>query len=175
MTQAAVTTLRRRALFWAVRRIQSEDVVDVAITALVDGVDSPTLRVLAGLTPREAVERVPELLPRALAELGTPIPPRDSEEAKMEATREFARMLLDGALAPEEAAGGIYKLFLPDYPDIAYPFLLLHDEYSLIGEYTRRSEDEIDAAVIEAAKELLSERRASSTPEEMWSRWRPTG
>ena len=174
-TNEALMTFRRKALFWAIGRIPSEDIADAATSALVDGVDSPTLALLAGLTPREAVEQVPELLPRALSELGMPIPPRDSDEAKVEAACEFAHKLVKGDLAPREAAGTIYKLFLPGYPDEVYPFLLLHDEYSLIGQYTRRSEAQIDAAVIDAAREFLSETHNPMTREEMWTRWRPTG
>jgi hypothetical protein len=82
--------------------------------------------------------------------------------------------LLLGELTPREAAGSIYTLFLPRYPVDVDPFLLLHDEYSL-GDHTTRSDAQIDAAVVEAAREFLSERRTVATREEMWARWRPGG
>jgi hypothetical protein len=173
----SVVNLRRMALLWAVGRVSAEDVVDAAVRVLADQVDSPTLVLLAGVHHREAVQEVPELLPRVLHELAIPIPPRDTYELKVEAGKELARMFLEGHLAPKEAAAAIYQLFVPSYPDAVYPFLLLHDEYSIIGQHTRRSEAEIDAAVAEAAREFVSEVHDASgaTHEEMWARWRPTG
>ncbi|WP_159041625.1 hypothetical protein [Streptomyces sp. WM4235] len=45
---------------------RAHDVVEVACAALVAGLDSPTLRILAGYTRAEAENEVPHLLPAVL-------------------------------------------------------------------------------------------------------------
>jgi hypothetical protein len=50
----------------------SSDVIDAACQALVDGLDSPTLRELAGASPRDRWADVRELFDRTLDELGIP-------------------------------------------------------------------------------------------------------
>jgi hypothetical protein len=53
-------------------------VIRCACDALIAGLDSPSLRILAGLTHAEADYHVPDILPAALAELGLDFYPRDN-------------------------------------------------------------------------------------------------
>ena len=62
--------LRNTAALWSIRAANSRAVVTCACDALIAGLDSPSLRILAGLTRSEADYEVPEILPAALAELG---------------------------------------------------------------------------------------------------------
>lgn len=54
---------------WASAGLTREELPEVAVDALIAGLDSPSLRVLAGLTAA-GMGRAPDLLDRALQELG---------------------------------------------------------------------------------------------------------
>ena len=54
---------------WASAGLTREELPEVAVDALIAGLDSPSLRVLAGLTATR-MNRAPDLLDRALQELG---------------------------------------------------------------------------------------------------------
>jgi hypothetical protein len=54
---------------WASDGLTLEELPEVAVDALIAGLDSPSLRVLAGLTAAR-MDRAPDLLDRALQELG---------------------------------------------------------------------------------------------------------
>ncbi|MFE9636088.1 hypothetical protein [Streptomyces sp. NPDC006463] len=69
-TEAAANELQDRATLWSVGEIPANDVVSAACDALVAGLDSPGLRVLAACTRAEADYDVHDLLPVALDELG---------------------------------------------------------------------------------------------------------
>ncbi|MBS2534435.1 hypothetical protein KGQ20_16815 [Catenulispora sp. NF23] len=78
-TKTAAVGLHDAAALWSVgHRGAAQNVVRVACDALVAGLDSPTLGILAALTANEADLEVPELLPIVLDELGLPPLPRDS-------------------------------------------------------------------------------------------------
>ncbi|MGW7379184.1 hypothetical protein [Streptomyces sp. NPDC054794] len=68
--ESAASALQDHAALWSVGEIRATDVVSAACDALVAGLDSPALRILAARTRAEADYDVPELLPQALGELG---------------------------------------------------------------------------------------------------------
>lgn len=71
-SEAARRSLIEACALWSLDLIASEQVVDAATDALAAGLDSQSLRVLAG-TPRPAATiEVPELFRRTMAELGLP-------------------------------------------------------------------------------------------------------
>jgi hypothetical protein len=80
--------------------VSEQDVVDAAVAALVDGMDSPSLRILAGLIPAD-YDRVRELLPRVGTELD--LPERDRLSAVMALARSKAERALAGQLAISDA------------------------------------------------------------------------
>lgn len=51
-----------------------EEVIEAAVNCLVDGVDSPSLRLLAGASPNDPTEQIRELIEATLSELGLPAP-----------------------------------------------------------------------------------------------------
>ncbi|MFE3558347.1 hypothetical protein ACFXKW_26325 [Streptomyces sp. NPDC059193] len=65
-TEAGASELQDRATLWSVGEIPASDVVSAACDALVAGLDSPGLRVLAACTRAEADYDVHDLLPEAL-------------------------------------------------------------------------------------------------------------
>jgi len=66
----ATRTLRDTAALWSIDAVSPQAVVRCACDALIAGLDSPSLRILAGLTHTEADYDVRHILPAALAELG---------------------------------------------------------------------------------------------------------
>jgi hypothetical protein len=133
----------------------SEEFSDVAVLALEDGCDSPSLRILAGLTAAEADE-ARALFDRALAELNVCVPSK--RDAVMRLARETAKELLSGAMAPHAGAKQIWELSLR-IPDENLPEL-----YSFVyaaSEWEDRPEDRqvFEAGIAAAARELVSIRR----------------
>src|SRR5688572_31766490 len=86
-----------------------EDLAGVARLALEDGCDSPSLRVLAGLTTVEADE-AREVFDRTLTELCLAMP--SNRDAVMRLARETAKGILSGAIAPYEGAKQIWEVRL---------------------------------------------------------------
>ena len=66
----ATGTLQDTAALWSIDAVSPQAVVGCACDALIAGLDSPSLRILAGLTRAEADYQVLDILPAALAELG---------------------------------------------------------------------------------------------------------
>ncbi|MEH0589473.1 hypothetical protein QA942_37730 [Streptomyces sp. B21-106] len=77
-TEAAALALQDQAALWSMGEICATDVVTAACNALVAGLDSPALRMLAACTRAEATYDVPDLLPPALEELGLTLHPMGS-------------------------------------------------------------------------------------------------
>ena len=85
----------------------SEDLVGVAIEALEDGRDSPSLRVLAGLSGSD-VTQARALFDRVLEELGIVRP--SMRDAALLLARETAREIVSGTVEPYEGAKRIWEL-----------------------------------------------------------------
>ena len=82
------------------------ELIDAACTALIDGLDSPALRELAGASPRESSTEVDELIDRTLDELG--LPRRDAFPPGHAIVRAAGidELRLAVAPAPADAGGG---------------------------------------------------------------------
>lgn len=74
----ATGTLQDTAALWSIDAVSPQAVVRCACDALSAGLDSPSLRILAGLTRAEADYHVLDILPAVLAELGLDFYPRGS-------------------------------------------------------------------------------------------------
>jgi hypothetical protein len=85
--------------------LASEELPMIAAQALADGLDSPSLRQLAGLSRGEYRE-ARELLDQVVNELGLPELP-DEDQAVWEVTRSYARRIVYGAIAPVDGAHAI--------------------------------------------------------------------
>ena len=83
-----------------------EGLVDVAVSALVAGLDSPALAELAGADPREAHD-VHDLFAEALGQLGLAWP--DERTALWQVVRSTARQIVDGEVDPCDGAAWIWR------------------------------------------------------------------
>lgn len=83
--------------------------VNAACDALVAGLDTPGLRILAACTRAEADYDVHHLLPEALDELGLTFYPVASEAGQEAAARSLARRMLAGELTPREFTFRIHQ------------------------------------------------------------------
>jgi hypothetical protein len=85
----------------AVGSLPSEDLPEIATGALVRGLDSPSLRILAG-QPRNDVRESADLFRAALDELGIDLP--DADSAQWHLVRGAARDLVAGRVTPADGA-----------------------------------------------------------------------
>jgi len=88
-----------------------ESAIDWAVDALVEGRDSPSLRMLAGLNPRFDREDAPDLFEAAVRELGV-APLRDPWEAY---ALWVVERLLDGKMSVEDALAEAFCLDTYNY------------------------------------------------------------
>lgn len=139
------------AALYQLRELLTDDLPEVATKALVDGLDSPSLRQLAGATTNNAFE-LEELLRRSLDELG--LGPATEETARQVLARHRAEQIVRGEIDPPTGAGRMWRTFLPDYPDAVMPFLQLEDMYHDV--FHAKERDRIAAEIIEEAKKYLN-------------------
>ncbi|MGW7081596.1 hypothetical protein [Streptomyces sp. NPDC054866] len=152
--EASARDLQDLAVLWSIGEARATDVVGAACEALVAGLDSPALRILAACTRGEAEYDVPDLLPAALDELGLTFYPRDSEAGREAAVRALADQMLAGRLTPRELALRIHQRFGHQLP-LAERLAELDDEYDIL-EYGDRTPAQIDAEVTAEARRLAS-------------------
>ncbi|WP_235451620.1 hypothetical protein [Streptomyces olivochromogenes] len=142
--------------------IRAGDVVSAACDALVAGIDSPALRILAALTRIEADYDVPELLPQALGELGLIFYPIGDEAGREAAARALARRMLAGELTPRDLVRRIHHRYGHDLA-LTRRLAELDDEYDTL-EYGDRTAAEIAAEVTAEARRLAGHPRVPAEP-----------
>jgi hypothetical protein len=128
----------------------SEELPSVATNALVAGVDSPSLRVLAGLRASDYAD-ARDLFTAAVDELGLARPTPD--EARWYFVRRWARAMVDGAISPYEASRMIWWRGWEElgHPDSLTVFVGLASEWE--DDEARRPLFEAD--MLTAARALL--------------------
>ncbi|MFD7644637.1 hypothetical protein ACFV4P_28770 [Kitasatospora sp. NPDC059795] len=154
--RSAASSLRRlydHAALWSIGEVRAGAVVDAACEALVAGLDSPTLRVLAACTRAEADYEVPEILPAVFEELGLTLPPADSLAGREAAVRALAGRVEAGELAPWELAFRVHQRFGFDLP-LAVRLAELDVEYGMVDSGGSRAASEIDVEVTAEAHRL---------------------
>lgn len=132
-----------------------DDFAEIGMGAMLDGCDSPALRILAGLRPEEAHE-ARALFEQTLAELNIPKP--SERDAVMHLAREVAKRILSGATTPYEGATEIWDLThcledprTSELDGFVYAW----------SEWEDRPEDHriIESWIMTEARELMSGRR----------------
>jgi hypothetical protein len=161
-TEPAARELQDRAVLWSMGEIRATDVVTAAGDALVAGLDSPALRILAACTRSEADYDVPDLLPPALDELGLTFHPADSVAGQEAAARALAARMLAGELTPRELAFRIHHRFGHELP-LVERLANLDDDYDVL-EYGDRTQAQVDADVTAEALRLAQHPRVSTEP-----------
>ncbi|WP_237773158.1 hypothetical protein [Streptomyces luteocolor] len=159
---AAAIGLQDRAALWSTGETGAADVVAAACDALVAGLDSPALRILAACTRAEADYDVPDLLPPALDELGLTLHTADSVDGREAAVRALAARMLAGELTARELVWRIHQRFGHELP-LAGRLVELDDEYDAL-EYSDGTPAQIDAEVTAEARRLVRRPRAPAEP-----------
>ena len=130
--------------------IQADDLSGLAVSWLQEGVDSPSLAVLAGGSSRSDPRELHHLLHEASRELGFDVP---SPQAAAEiAKRFFAQEVVAGAMPPADGAYRIiYDVYYPHVNDTGGLDSLLGEDFGiarLAGAYYGLDEVEGDASAI---------------------------
>lgn len=149
---AAIEELAEAIALWSFRPDgRGQEIVDAAVDALVGGVDSPTLRELAGVPGNESRFVLVELVAQTSTELGIEFSPDPSGSV---ACRHMARRTIAGRLDPRELTSWVTRYIGPETEEFAQPFVhlgWLYDE-DLLNFTT----EDIDRAVISEAEALLA-------------------
>ncbi len=125
--------------------LPAEDLVDVAVQALVDGWDSPSLRSLAGLIEVDQRD-APELFARALVEVG--LPPLSKHEALWEFIYQAAEQLARGERDVREGLRAISRSWsYLGCPDSLALLMHLADEWETWSTQRPRIEADLRAAI----------------------------
>ncbi|WP_406865010.1 hypothetical protein ABZO31_33040 [Streptomyces sp. HUAS MG47] len=155
-TDSAALRLQDLAALWSVGECRAAAVVDAACDALVAGLDSPSLRILAACTRAEADYDVHELLPPAFDELGLVHSPfGDEEDALEDAARALARRMLAGELTPREFTRRVHARYGHEL-ELTERVAELDDEYD-DAEYHDRTPTDVEAAVVAEARRLAAQ------------------
>lgn len=135
----------------ALGMLKSEELQEAAVKALMAGLDSPSMRLLAGLQKGEAMEAV-GLFNRALLELG--ISSLGREEAANLLAREVARQIITASIEPYVGAQRIWSVCLQAFE---VPPVELHPFIYAASEWEDRPEEHASftRGILEAARDLL--------------------
>jgi len=129
------------------------DVIDTATECLVAGLDSPSLRILAGASPRDSMWELDALIRDTLEELG--LPGLLDSNVQREALRAMLRRFAAGALSAREIASWAHANIGHDGPADCAPFVAFDDMYDE-ADYLGYSEQELDQWVAAEATAFLS-------------------
>ncbi|MGT2532778.1 hypothetical protein ACU4GG_41245 [Streptomyces nojiriensis] len=161
-TEAAAIALQDHAALWSVGEISASEVVDSACDALVAGLDTPNLRILAACTRAEADYDVHDLLPPALAELGLTLHPVGGAASQEAAVRALARRMLAGELKPWELTFRIHRRYGHELP-LTERLAELDDEYGVL-EDGDEAIAQVDAEVTAEARRLAAHPTVPAEP-----------
>ncbi|MGI5262327.1 hypothetical protein [Streptomyces angustmyceticus] len=145
------------------RHVGSDRLIQAGLDALVAGVDSPSLAILAGLLRSEEPE-APELFDQVLDELGLFFqPPADPRAAKWAAAYWIAGQIADGSLDP---ATGTHHIWSDVAYDLGYPEELeplVHCAHNLDGweESWGVSFEKLNQEAVEEARKFLGKQSAT--------------
>lgn len=124
-------------------------VVEGASEALVSGLDTPSLRDLAGRSNTTTLTDIREVLEATYEELGHAYPEPTGPEVLLLALEHYALEFLDGRMSARDLVSWAHRNVGHDGPDAAHPLVLLDDELD---------DDEVDPA--DAETEALARVRA---------------
>jgi hypothetical protein len=117
-----IQPLRMAAIYERLgQHVGSDQLIKIALDAVLAGIDSPALVLLAGLGRKEEPE-AHELLALACDELGlAPTLLSDPAVARWELIRWLSELIVAGELAPEDGARLIWQSWLDFWPYSNYP------------------------------------------------------
>ncbi|MFI9311046.1 hypothetical protein [Streptomyces triculaminicus] len=145
------------------RHLGSDRLIQAGLDALIAGVESPSLAMLAGLLRSEEPD-APALFDQVLEELGLLFhPPADPRAARWAMADWVAGQIADGTLDP---ASGTWLIWADIAEGLGYPEELeplVHCAHNLDGweENWGVSLEELNREAVEAAKHFLNKRSAA--------------
>ncbi|MGW0501442.1 hypothetical protein [Micromonospora sp. NPDC003241] len=159
----ARANLQEAATFWSVGSRTAAEVIEAACDCLVAGVDSPTLRILAGLSSTRGGDNddVRRWLPGALEELGLAVYPEHSPQGEEAAARVMARRLLAATITPSELTGWAHQCVTLDGAPLMHRLVRLDDAYE-IAQFTGSDVTPVDAEVRAEARRLVESEAGSA-------------
>lgn len=131
----------------------STEVSDAATRALEAGLDSPTLRILAGLSEWTSPSELESMIERVLRELGLPMPNRSVLLRAM--ARPLAIEFLAGRITAGAFANHLYSLSRRDTHDGHHPWCQLQDEWELARDGTWSTVEKAVNHLREEAERIL--------------------
>ncbi len=160
VSEDPIERFRGAAVRWAGGG-RGQPLVDAAAQALVDGIDSPSLRILAGAQAAFSEEDASAYGPDTLGELGLEIPSRNSESAIIEGARYRAADLLREAISSRELASELYRAWVAtSYAEELDDWSGFEDWYDLVDSGVIAGDPtEIDKAVHRTARALVNGER----------------
>jgi hypothetical protein len=141
---------------WRVGAAQASDIVSAAVECLVADVDSPTLRELAGVPPRESRFILDPLIDQTLDELGAArLADADLQRAALSAVlRRYQR----GDLTAAEAARWAHRYIGHSGDAACQIFVDFDDMYDTVDYYPTYTATDLDAWMTEEADAFLAGR-----------------
>ncbi|MFI6128075.1 hypothetical protein [Micromonospora sp. NPDC051141] len=165
LSQDALTRLQEVAVLWSVGSGTPADVIEAACDCLVAGVDSPSLRILAGISSTQGgdSDELRRWLGDALAELSLTYYRQGSREGEDEAVRIMARRLLARIITPRDLTVWAYRCITRDGTPLADELINLDNTYEYVEaviydgqEYPAAAAAKVDAGVIAEAGRLVA-------------------
>lgn len=141
---------------WASGLCNAIEVVDAATDALVAGLDSPSLVLLAGTTRGEADVEIHDLLPAAMAELHLPYYGWNNPDSRLLAAAGLAREHVDGRLPARDLCRIIHSRFGHGAHDLIEPLAVLDDDYDVLDYSQNSTEAQLERRVFEAASRIIA-------------------
>lgn len=161
MNDDASLAKARRALVeaasqWACGFVNATVVVDTATDALVAGLDTPNLRVHAGVPTSDAAIDVPDLIERVMDELQLPYFGPGHPTSRLLAAAALAAEHAHGRLAARDLCRIIHLNCGHDAHPLIEPLAELDDCYDTL-EYSRNpTEQHLERRALEAARNLVA-------------------
>ena len=153
---AAGEALFDAVALWEVRStFGAGEVISAAVDALVAGIDSPSLRELAGVSAEEDYWTLRPLVEGTLDELDISYPGPGTDEIQVAAARAMCKRLLKGSLPPREFAAWAHSTIGHEGAARLQPLVELDDVYD-VSEYTGDNLQDLDDAARSEARRLLA-------------------
>jgi hypothetical protein len=135
--------------------IGADEVIAAAVDALVAGVDSPSLRELAGISAKESYWTVRPLVVATFDELEIPYPGPGRDEIEIAAACVMCQRLLDGRLTARDLAIWAHRTIGHEGAARLRPIAVLDDVYDVSG-CDGDTAEELEVVARAAAKSLLA-------------------
>ena len=158
---AAVGAVRRfeqAAIHWAGSGY-GKPLVIAAVAALMEGLDTPSLRVLAGASLSSADQEASDIAVEVFRELGLSIAERHSEQSYIDLARLKAQQFLDNNGSARQLASELWNLYKSsNYREELAEFSGLDEWYVMLDDRIVQGDSaSVDQAVREAAQELIAD------------------